>query len=136
MSVDISPEARTAVVVGDVLRVQQILNALLGNAVKFTVAGEIRFTVDPHGEGFRFSVADTGVGFDPDHKEGLFAAFQQADGSSTRRHGGIGLGLSVARGLAGLMGGTLEANLREGGGSIFTLDLPLPVAGRAQRAVA
>jgi CheY-like chemotaxis protein len=77
---------------------------------------------------WRFSVQDTGVGFDPSQKARLFDRFQQADGSVTRRYGGSGLGLAISRQLALLMGGEIDAVSRPGEGSTFTLRLPLPPA--------
>jgi signal transduction histidine kinase len=71
------------------------------------------------------------MGFDPATKERLFQPFQQADGSSTRRHGGAGLGLTISRGLAELMGGVLDGAPRPAGGSVFWLELPLEFAAAA-----
>ena len=113
------------VTVGDVARLQQVLNALLGNAVKFTAEGEVGLRAHAHPRGFRFEVIDTGPGIDPAQKEQMFAAFRQVDGSSTRRHGGAGLGLNVALGLVELMGGSLDCAQRPGGGSVFIVELPL-----------
>jgi signal transduction histidine kinase len=121
---DLDPAVETTVV-GDEARLRQVLAALLGNAVKFTREGRIGLTAAPCDGGFRFEVWDTGAGVDPAHKDHLFAAFRQADGSSTRRHGGLGLGLSVAAGFVGLMGGRLDCEARPGGGSVFWLELPL-----------
>jgi signal transduction histidine kinase len=127
-----APEAIEQAVVGDPTRLRQILDHLLSNAIKFTDAGEVRLSLSRLDEGerphFLVAVADTGVGFDPAIKERLFQPFQQADGSATRRHGGTGLGLSISRGLAELMGGALDGAPRPEGGSVFTLDLPLPLA--------
>jgi signal transduction histidine kinase len=121
---EIAPAA-DVIALGDVSRLKQVLNALLGNAVKFTSEGEIGLRLLDRPVGFRFEVLDTGAGVDPSQKEQMFAAFRQADGSSTRRHGGAGLGLNVALGLVELMGGTLDCAPRPGGGSVFTVDLPL-----------
>jgi signal transduction histidine kinase len=123
------------VVLGDRARLRQILDNLVSNAIKFTAAGEVRLSLTrveaAAGPRCRITVADTGVGFDPAMKERLFQAFRQADSSATRKYGGAGLGLSISRGLAELMGGALDGDPRPGGGSIFTLDLPLPEAGAA-----
>ena len=121
---------------GDGERLRQILDALLSNAVKFTPHGEIRLEVSGDGARLRFAVSDTGVGFDPASKERLFQAFQQADVSSTRRFGGAGLGLRIARGLAELMGGSLDGCPRPEGGSTFTLELPLPAVAASAAAPA
>jgi signal transduction histidine kinase len=128
LTVEIAPEAEGRVV-GDSERMQQILGNLLSNAVKFTEAGAIRLTAGREpGGAMRFQVRDTGIGFDPAVKERLFERFQQNDTSSTRRYGGSGLGLHISRSLAGLMGGTLDADSRPGDGATFTLRLDLPRA--------
>ena len=134
-SVAIDPVIETTVV-GDADRLQQILNALLSNAVKFTARGEVRLRACAGEQGFRFEVLDTGIGIDPTQKEAIFAPFRQADGSSTRKQGGAGLGLSVAVGFAKLMGGALDCARREGGGSVFWVDLPFGLAASPSRAVA
>jgi signal transduction histidine kinase len=116
---------------GDSVRLGQAVDNLLSNAIKFTPSGEVRLSLAPIQDGssrFRLAVADTGVGFDPAMTARLFQAFQQADGSATRRYGGTGLGLSISRGLAELMGGTLDGAPRPEGGSVFVLELPLPPA--------
>jgi signal transduction histidine kinase len=126
-SSEVAPEA-DRIGLGDRDRIRQVLDALLSNAVKFTARGEVRVEVTARGPQVRFAVLDTGMGFDPAAKERLFQPFQQADGSSTRKFGGAGLGLSIARGLAELMGGTLDGAPRPEGGSTFVLELPLPAA--------
>ena len=133
--VEVDPSIQ-ATVVGDPDRLQQILSALLSNAVKFTARGEIRLQAGAGAQGFHFEVADTGIGIDPAQKEQIFAPFRQADGSSTRKQGGAGLGLSVAVGFARLMGGSLDCARREGGGSVFWADLPFDLAEPSIRAVA
>jgi signal transduction histidine kinase len=130
LGLDIAPEAERTVL-GDPGRIRQIVDNLLGNAVKFTAKGEVRLTVTRGGgvarPRFRMEVTDTGVGFDPAMKDRLFQPFQQADGSATRRYGGTGLGLTISRGLAELMGGTLDGTPRPEGGSMFFLELPLEI---------
>jgi PAS domain S-box-containing protein len=126
----VAPEAEGRVV-GDAVRLKQILTNLLSNAVKFTEKGEVRLTVSYLGGGdrrFRFDVSDTGVGFDAAQKKRVFARFQQADGSITRRFGGTGLGLAISRQLAELMGGSLDCESKPGKGSIFSVLLPMPEA--------
>jgi signal transduction histidine kinase len=111
-------------------RLLQIMGKLLNNAVKFTDAGEVylavrRAPVDPGG--VIVEVGDTGVGFDPATLEHLFRPFHQADGSHTRRFGGLGLGLAICRGLVDLMSGSITADSRPGGGTVFRVMLPLLV---------
>ncbi len=120
-------------VVGDPLRVRQVLSNLCSNAVKFTDRGEIGVTVTsqtrPDGlVALRVEVRDTGIGFDASIKGRLFERFQQADGSITRRYGGSGLGLAISRGLAEGMGGRLDAQSEPGHGSVFTFAVALPQA--------
>ena len=116
-------------VVGDVVRVRQILANLVSNALKFTSAGAVTLRVEPVGEDrIRFSVTDTGVGFDAEQRARIFTRFQQADGSITRRFGGTGLGLAISRDLAVLMGGELDCESTPGAGSRFWFELPLPAA--------
>jgi CheY-like chemotaxis protein len=128
---DIAPEARVTVT-GDWLRLQQILNNLISNAVKFTSRGGVRCTVAmaPSG-GLRFDVRDTGVGFDAAVAPELFDRFKQADGTVAARFGGSGLGLAISRQLAQLMGGEITAASRLREGSLFSLVLPLPVTHAA-----
>jgi len=117
------------VVNGDAVRVRQILANLVSNALKFTSQGQITLTVEPgEGDCVRFSVRDTGIGFDAEQKARIFGRFQQADGSITRRFGGTGLGLAISRDLARLMGGTLDCDSTPGAGSIFWFAIPLPAA--------
>ena len=125
----VAPEAEGRVQ-GDAVRLRQILGNLLSNAVKFTDKGEVRIVVDrpdPDGPAVRFSVRDTGVGFDDSLKARIFERFQQADGSSTRRHGGTGLGLAISKQAAALLGGDLGCESVPGKGSVFTLTLNLSV---------
>jgi len=113
---------------GDGRRVAQILSSLLDNAVKFTDAGGATLAVSRSGDRWGFEVRDTGVGFDPKDAEALFDPFQQADGSMTRRFGGVGLGLSLARELARAMGGDVEARGTPGQGATFRFSALLPEA--------
>ena len=115
---------------GDPLRLKQILMNLLGNAVKFTQQGTIRITADMLRENalhavVRLGVHDTGVGINHQVLERIFAPFVQADTSTTRKFGGTGLGLTICRRLAALMGGTIRVESTEGVGSSFYLELPL-----------
>ncbi|HEX7761258.1 MAG TPA: ATP-binding protein [Caulobacteraceae bacterium] len=123
-------------VLGDAERVRQILSNLLSNALKFTQAGGVDVAVAPFFEEgrtrWRLEVTDTGAGFDEADAERLFARFEQGDASTTRRHGGVGLGLAICRQLAELMDGEITARGRPGQGATFTVILSLP---RAEAAV-
>ncbi len=118
---------------GDPLRVRQVVSNLLSNAVKFTLAGEVRLTVQAPREGWiRFEVSDTGIGLSPEQRESLFKEFHQVDSSTTRRYGGSGLGLAISRHLAESMGGQLWVESELGEGSTFYFELPLPPAAPAE----
>jgi CheY-like chemotaxis protein/signal transduction histidine kinase/CHASE3 domain sensor protein len=106
-------------------RLEQILRNLLSNAIKFTDRGKVVLRVSPGEAGLlRFAVIDTGVGVRPEQHGTIFDAFQQGDGTPSRRFGGTGLGLSISRDLARLLGGEVEMSSVEGQGSTFTLLLP------------
>ncbi len=113
--------------VGDPLRVRQILVNLVGNAIKFTEQGEIVVRVDAGArtEGeirLKFAVHDTGIGIPDDRKRQIFNAFAQADASTTRRYGGTGLGLAISGQLVTMMGGSIDVSSEEGAGSVFRFD--------------
>jgi signal transduction histidine kinase/CheY-like chemotaxis protein len=117
--------------VGDATRVRQILTNLVSNAVKFTERGRVNLTVEATSpDEIELIVSDTGVGIRADRLEVIFEAFAQADGSLTRRFGGTGLGLTIARQLAGLMDGRLAVESQVGVGSTFTCRLRLPPTTR------
>ncbi|MEY4767270.1 MAG: hypothetical protein RI907_3943 [Pseudomonadota bacterium] len=119
-------------IVGDPMRLQQVLSNLLSNAIKFTAAGEVKLTVSvpptsqPDHSELLFEVSDTGPGIDPTLHERLFQPFTQADSSNTRRYGGTGLGLSIVRELTEAMGGHVGLRSQPGKGSTFWVTLPLP----------
>ncbi|MFL6656502.1 MAG: CHASE domain-containing protein, partial [Massilia sp.] len=122
--------------VGDPLRLQQVLSNLISNAVKFTDHGEVSLLaeqVSRVGEHLtlRFIVSDTGIGIDAEQQRKLFSPFTQADASMTRRFGGTGLGLTITKNLVELMGGTIALESAAGGGSRFTVTLPLQTASGA-----
>ncbi|OGU08980.1 MAG: hybrid sensor histidine kinase/response regulator [Geobacteraceae bacterium GWC2_58_44] len=126
---------------GDPLRLTQVLNNLIGNAVKFTEKGEVVVAVKLLALGgeqvaLRFSVQDTGIGLSPEQMERIFTPFTQADSSTTRRYGGSGLGLSISSQLVELMGGELRVESIEGAGSsfCFTVSFGIPAAGKLQGA--
>ena len=115
---------------GDAMRLRQILLNLLSNAIKFTEKGHVavqaRCMRERNGRSLiRLSVEDTGIGLTAEAKSRLFQKFQQADGSITRKYGGTGLGLSICRQLIGLMGGEIDVADREGGGSVFWFEVEL-----------
>ncbi len=118
---------------GDSLRIRQVLINLAGNAVKFTERGSVRLEVETEALGggrhrVRVEVRDTGIGIAREKLPAIFEKFTQADASTTRRFGGSGLGLSISRSLAELMGGELTAESAEGEGSCFTMTLSLEEA--------
>jgi len=106
-------------------KLRQIVINLLSNAAKFTERGTVRVKAQANGESFAVAVADTGIGIAPDKLEHVFEEFAQADASSTRVHGGTGLGLTIARRLARLMGGDISVQSAPGKGSTFILSLPV-----------
>jgi signal transduction histidine kinase/CheY-like chemotaxis protein len=126
-------------ILGDPLRLRQLLVNLLHNAVKFTEHGSVRLDVtviDDAADGphLRLSVRDTGIGIAADKLDSIFSAFTQVDSSSTRRHGGSGLGLAIVKELTDLMGGSLHVESAFGTGSHFWIDLPLTEAADAATA--
>jgi signal transduction histidine kinase/ActR/RegA family two-component response regulator len=130
LELDLPPGLDLLRVKGDPTRIRQILVNLIGNALKFTEFGSVRVETswqkrDAHHILFSCAVRDSGIGISPDLLESMFDAFQQADNSISRRYGGTGLGLPIARNLTERMGGSLQAQSSEGLGSVFTLEIPL-----------
>ncbi|TKD05100.1 HAMP domain-containing protein [Polyangium fumosum] len=118
----------------DVNRLQQILKNLLSNAFKFTSEGGVSMTiaVAPGDRGetmITFSAQDTGIGIPPEKQKLIFEAFQQADGTTSRKYGGTGLGLTISREIARLLGGTIDVVSAPNQGSTFTLYLPVTYVG-------
>ena len=119
-----------SMVLGDRIRIQQVLTNLIGNAIKFTHTGEVRIKIAPqsHQNGIcwlKFQVIDSGIGIKPEAREDIFEAFIQADNSMARKYGGTGLGLAITRQLVELMKGRLRLESETGKGSCFWFTLPL-----------
>ncbi|NGZ06311.1 MAG: response regulator [Magnetococcales bacterium] len=126
------------VLMGDPLRLGQVLLNLMSNAVKFTEAGEVCLEIRwienlENRAKVAFKVRDTGIGMTPEQMSRLFSAFTQADSSTTRRFGGTGLGLAICRHLVEYMGGTIRMTSEPGKGSQFVFDLLFPLAGAGER---
>lgn len=123
---EVAVDPRGGRVTGDVARLRQVMTSLLSNALKFTPEnGAIEVRLEPAAGGTRILVSDTGEGIDAANLGHIFESFGQADGSRTRSHGGLGLGLTIARHLIELHGGTLEAaSPGKGRGTTFTVTLP------------
>jgi signal transduction histidine kinase len=120
-------DAAPAALHTDPIKLRTILRNLVTNAAKFTIAGEIRLSIVRHDDTLCFMVVDTGPGIRAEDRELIFEPFRQGDGSSTREHRGIGLGLALSRKLARILGGTLDVKSEPGVGSTFTLALPSEV---------
>lgn len=125
----VSPDL-PGLVLGDAVRIRQILLNLTSNAVKFTASGRVLVSVSSSPDNqdlIRFTVSDTGIGLSASTRYKLFNPFFQADGSTTRNYGGTGLGLSICKLLVELMGGSIDFDSEENKGTKFWFDLPLPI---------
>lgn len=130
-----------SMLLGDAVRVRQVMTNLVGNGVKFTERGKIEVSVEcpawtASDAMMRVEVKDTGIGIAPDKLELIFEKFTQADGSMTRRYGGTGLGLSIVKQLVDLMGGAIAVKSELGQGSIFAVTFRLPLAANSESAAA
>jgi two-component system sensor histidine kinase/response regulator len=133
---DIAPDT-PAGIVGDPVRVKQVITNLVGNAVKFTESGHVLVSVreDMRNDGctmLHFSVSDTGIGIAKDQQETIFEAFRQADGSTTRRFGGTGLGLAISTTLVQMMGGRMSVASQPGVGSTFHFTAAFDIANLSE----
>lgn len=131
LSFSYSPEAPDRIV-GDSVRLRQILTNILGNAVKFTERGSVSLSIeleDADGEPFLyFEVRDTGIGISSEHQKKLFESFHQVDASISRKFGGTGLGLAISKSLVELMGGQIGVESQEGEGSVFSFTVPANIS--------
>jgi PAS domain S-box-containing protein len=133
LCIDQAPEVARIAMLGDPLRLGQILLNFTGNSLKFTEQGSITIRVrladaSPDDVLLRFEIQDTGIGIAPEDQRRLFTAFEQADGSTTRRYGGTGLGLAISKRLAQLMGGEVGVESQVGNGSTFWFTVRLRMA--------
>jgi signal transduction histidine kinase len=121
----VSEPESSVIMVSDRRKIMKMLVALLSNAYKFTSSGEVRLGVEVLGGRVVYRVSDTGIGIPEEMQRLVFDEFRQVDGSSTRRYGGSGLGLSLAQRLARLLGGEIQIESSIGEGSTFRVELPL-----------
>ena len=134
LDVELSPEIMRLPLLGDPKRLEEILTQLADNAIKFTERGSITLGVrlieeSPKSVQLRFAVKDSGIGVSPEMQQRIFTLFEQGDGSSTRKFGGTGLGLTLCKQLVELMGGSIDIETTEGGGSTFSFVLSLDKSG-------
>jgi len=134
LRIEASPAIADLQLQGDPLRLGQVLGNLLSNAIKFTPAGVVTAKVDIEGEtadsvSLRFQVRDTGIGIPPEEHQRIFSAFEQVDGSLSRKYGGTGLGLAISKRLVQMMGGEIGVESSPGEGTTFWFTAPLAKAG-------
>ncbi|WP_371229282.1 PAS-domain containing protein [Roseovarius sp. 2305UL8-3] len=127
-ALELTAETHGETVLGDMLRLRQVLINLVGNALKFTEQGYVRIHTRERGKCVEIAVEDSGPGIPEDQLKTIFDQFSQVDSSATRRKGGTGLGLSISKRLVELQGGTLTVESEVGKGSIFTFTMPLAPA--------
>ncbi|WP_317899385.1 tetratricopeptide repeat protein [Aurantibacillus circumpalustris] len=123
--------ALPAVVLGDPVRLNQILMNLAGNAIKFTEKGSVAIEVKKNASEIKFSIIDTGIGIPKDKLQTVFESFSQANSSDTRKYGGTGLGLTISRQLVELMGGKINIESKEGSGTTFWFSMPFEEGSEA-----
>jgi PAS domain S-box-containing protein len=119
------------IILGDSMRLRQVLVNLLSNAVKFTAIGTVELAVTFEDNQIQFAVSDTGIGIPTDHHDSLFQSFSQVDSSITRQYGGTGLGLALCKQLTEMMGGRIWVESQPGLGSTFFFTIAAPVVGAA-----
>lgn len=136
LDLDVRFDGEPRLVVGDAIRIRQVLTNFVPNALKFTPSGAITIAVacagvDANHVSLRIAVSDTGIGIAPEKIERLFDRFTQADASTSRRYGGTGLGLAISKQIVDLMGGRIGCDSHLGEGSTFWFEVVLPTAGAA-----
>ncbi len=133
LKIDIQISDRDVSLISDRAKVERIFQNIFNNAVKFTNEGEIKIKVDPHSDkpGIDFEITDTGIGIEESKLDSIFEPFHQTDSSTQRAHSGLGLGLTVARRMADLIGGTVTVNSKPGIGTRVTMRFPSQASGGA-----
>lgn len=134
LAMEVGP-GNDGLVMVDSARLKQVLGNLLSNAIKFTAEGEVKLSLQRSGDGYRFEVRDTGIGFEDHHREMIFERFHQADPTITRRFGGTGLGLAICRDIVEAMGGAIDCASQPGAGSSFWFEVELAVCHSQASAV-
>jgi signal transduction histidine kinase/ActR/RegA family two-component response regulator len=124
LEIDVAPNT-PRILVGDPVRLRQVLTNLIGNAVKMTQEGEVRIFVQPRGDSLEFAVANTGVDISGEKRRPFFENSSRTDPFAHRQHGSTGLRLAISKGLVELMGGRVDAQIREGKGNVFSFTLPI-----------